>query len=125
MAAITKKSLEFIVNHVVLPPQLPQKIEDARISRAAERSLIDLLSTQRKGYCQVDRQSSNIHKTWASIEMMLDQCTLLISSDALTADLLVRAFQRLDAAGESCDLALKDFELTSALSQPINSADLS
>ena len=125
MAATTEESLEFIVHHVILPPQLPQEEEDAQISRAAERRLIKLLSTQLKDYCQVDRQSWSIHAIWTSIEMMLHQCALLMSSDALTADLLVHAFRRLDTAGESCDLALRVFELTSALSQPINSTDLS
>lgn len=107
MAAMPPESLEFIVHHVVLPPKLPQEAEDFQISRAAERDLIDLLSTQLKVYrFKDDRDSSSIHSVWVSVEEMLKRCKLLISTYPLSADLLVRAFSTSDTSCESFDMAL-------------------
>ena len=115
MAAIPPNSLSFIINHVVLPPQLPHAAEDCQDTRVAERDLIGLLSTQLKTYRgKVDPQSSSNHAVWASIESMLDICTLLISTHVLTVDLLVHAFQSLEISGESRGIALEVFELTCA-----------
>ncbi len=126
MAVLRPDILKFIVNHVVLPPQLPQEAEDSQITRAAERGLISLLSTQLEEFRrQSGHRTSNVFAVWASIEVMLGHCALLISSHALAADVLVRAFQSLHTAGESCDLARGMFELTSTLSQPFNHPHLS
>lgn len=100
------ESLQFILNHVVLPPRLPQEAEDPEVSRAAERCLISLLSTQLKTYqAQMGRRSSSIHAVWTSIAVMLVRCALLMSSSALDTDPLVRAFESLDTTGEPCDIA--------------------
>ena len=126
MAAISPESLGFIVNHVVLPPHLPQKAEDAQVSRAAERDLIGLLSTQLMSYSpQVDHRSASIQAAWAGIHMMLNRCALLISSHDLDADLILRAFRGLETTGESCDVTLRASELTGALSQPFSASSLS
>ena len=105
MAAMPLESLEFIVNHVILPPRLPQKAEDALVSRVAERSLISLLLTHLGTYrAYVDDRYSTVHAVWPSIKTMLDRCALLMSSYALTTELLVHAFQSLDTDGKSSDL---------------------
>lgn len=107
MAAMSPESLDFIMHHVVLPPKLPQEAEDLQISRAAERDLIGLLSTQLKTYrVEEYRHSSSIHAVWASVEEMLDRCKLLASTHALCADLLVRAFPSMETFGETCDMVL-------------------
>ena len=106
MVALSPDILKFIVNHVVLPPQLPQKAEDSQLTRDAERGLIGLLSTQLEEFRrQVCHRPSKVFEAWASIEVMLGHCALLISSHALAADVLVRAFQSLHTAGESCGSA--------------------
>ncbi len=127
MAALSPKILKIIINHVVLPPQLPQKAEDSQLTRAAERGLIGLLSTQLKDFRrQADHRSSKVLAVWASIEAMLGHCALLLSSHTLAADVLVRAFQSLHTAGESYDIARGVFELTSTtLSEPLNHPHLS
>ena len=123
---MSPESLDFIVNHVVLPPHLPQQAEDAQVSRAAERDLIGLLSAQLETYRpRVDHQSSSIHAAWAAIDMMLNRCALLMSSHDLDAGLLIRAFRGLAPTGESCDFPLRASELTGTLSQPFSPPNLS
>ena len=125
MTAMPPESLEFIVNHVILPPRLPQKAEDALVSRAAERSLISLLSTHLGTYrAYVNDRSSRVHAVWPSIKAILDRCALLMSSYALTTDLLVCAFQSLDTDGKSYNLPPGASKLTVALSQPLNPSDI-
>lgn len=107
MAAMPPENLELIVHHVVLPPKLPQRAEDFQISRAAERDLIDLLSTELKIYrFKDDRNSSSIRSVWVSVEEMLNRCKLLISTYPLSAELLVRAFSTSDTSCKSLAMAL-------------------
>lgn len=126
MATMSPESLKFIVNHVTLPPNLPQKAEEPDISQAGGRDLIALLKNQLENYCrQVDNRSSSVQAGWASVEFMLDRCTLLLSSPCLSADLLVSAFQSLDTTSELYDTVIGTIELTSTLSQPFNPPFLS
>lgn len=121
MAALPPESLKFIVNHVILPPRLPQKAEDSQISRAAERDLVGVLSAQVNTYLgSVDPQSSNIHAGWLSIGAMLDRCALLISTYALSADLLVRSFQSLKTTSESRDMVVGIIELISVFRRALH-----
>lgn len=109
MAAMLPESLELIVHHVVLPPKLPQKAEDPQISQVAERDLIGLLSTQLTIYrFKDDRKSSSIRSVWVGVEEMLNRCKPLISTHALSADSLLRAFSTLMPSRESGDMLLQD-----------------
>ena len=100
MAARAPESLEYIINHVVLPPKLPQIAEDLQLARTAERDLVKLLSTQLKSYCRhIDHDSSNLCAAWATNQAMLDRYASLISTPSLDAEMIMRAFADLDALG--------------------------
>ncbi len=70
------------------------------IVRAAERSLIGLLSTQLESYRrEVHHRSSSIHvarATWTTTKAILDRYTHLTYSHGLLVDLHVCAAQSLD-----------------------------
>ena len=101
MATMPPKSLEFIINHVVLPPKLPQEAEDSQLSRIAERDLVELFSTQLKSYClKIDRESLDLCAAWAINQAMLNRCASLIATPSLDAETILRAFAGLDATGE-------------------------
>ena len=103
MANTPLRSLDFIINHVVLPPKLPQEAEEPELSRAAERDLVGLVSTQLEGYRSLaGHQTPNARAGWLSIKMMLDRCTLLLSPHALVPSLLVGTFRSLGTESKSC-----------------------
>ena len=105
MAAMAPESLQFIVNHVILPPKLPQEAENPHISRTAECHLVDLLSTQLKSYRrEIDLKSSSLCAAWAINQAMLHRCASLISTPSLDAETVVRAFASLDETGEWRDV---------------------
>ena len=100
MAAISNDAVEYIANHVILPPKLPHSIERPELVRSAEQSLILLLSSQLKVYLRQLSKHEDESNAWTAIEAMLNSLSLLNSSQTLPTDLLVRAFQTMKANGE-------------------------
>lgn len=102
MAAIPLASLEYMVNHVVLPPKLPQKAEDSDISHRAERDLIDLLVTQVQVYRrQRARDSPNLDGSWAIIERALARYGQSLSNLPLSTKMLIDHFDLLKLSGKN------------------------
>ena len=75
MAQLPRESLEYTVNHFVLPPKLPQEEENSNIVQQAESNLLHFLSIQVDLYrCQRLRDegsSTNVSDTWTTIHSML------------------------------------------------------
>ena len=102
MAALPPESLQFIVNHVILPPKLPDKADDPQLSRRDECHLVKLLSEQLETYCRtIERKSLTSYRAWAINQAMLDRCAQLISTASLDPEVIVRGFQSLNETGES------------------------
>lgn len=107
------ESIQFIVNHVILPPKLPQEAEDPQLSRIAECHLVELLSTQLESYRRkIDHESSNLCTAWAIIQEMLKRCASLISTPSLDAKTIINAFASLKEIGECRDMVLNRFVLS-------------
>ena len=119
MAAMAPESLQFIVNHVILPPRLPQEAENPQISRTAECHLVDLLSTQLDSYRRkIDLKSSSLCAEWAINQAMLRRCASLISTPSLDAETVVRAFASLDETGKWRDEVPNRLVLKSLTDKP-------
>ena len=100
MALDSAQSLEFIINHVVLPPKLPQEADDPLTSRAAEPDLLRLVSSRIDSYC---RQSPDgaASAPWGLIKTMLSRCSAVVSAQSLSTEILTRLFDELKPEGMS------------------------
>lgn len=106
MAVRSSKSLDFIINHVILPPKLPQEADDSDASRAAEQDLLRLLSTEIDPYCRQTLQDPHSTRpafsvVWPVIKRMLSHCATVISAKYLSPELLTRLFLQLQVGGMS------------------------
>ncbi len=119
MAAMAPESIQFIVNHVILPPKLPQEAEDPQISQISERHLVGLLSTQVKNYRrEINLKSSSLCAAWAINQAMLHRCASLISTPSLDAATVVRAFASLDETGKWRDVVPNRLVLRNFTDEP-------
>ena len=106
MAGGPAESLDFIINHVILPPKLPQKEDDSNISHAAKQYLLRLLSSEADLYRLQIQQHSNgnasaIIEAWTVIKTMLLRCATVVSAQYLSTELLARLFSELKVEGMS------------------------
>ena len=99
MAGIPPASLEFIVNHVALPPKLPQKAEDPDASRAGSCQLIDLLVATIQSYRQQCTDLPGLDSSWAIVETALIRYGQLLSTPSLSVKDLSNYMLSLRAAG--------------------------
>lgn len=106
MAPLSTDSLEFIINHVILPPKLPQEADDPKVSRAAEQQLLRLLSSKLATYSLLYQQGN--HSSAATfgqacriVQTMLLRCARVVSAENLSTELLTRLFDELIVEGES------------------------
>ena len=107
MGYVARSSLQFIINHVVLPPKLPLRAEEPSISRAAERDLIDLVLKQVQLYrCRNAYDIFSLDRAWAVIEAMLIRLRDLTATSSLSAETLVQTFDSLQLSGESMRLII-------------------
>lgn len=100
MALDSAQSLEFIINHVVLPPKLPQKADDPQTSRAAEPDLLQLLSSTIDSYCR-DLPEGTASTPWDLIKTMLSRCSAVVSAQSLSTEILMHLFAELKPEGMS------------------------
>ena len=106
MAATLRDSLEFIVNHVILPPKLPQEADGSNISHAAKQDLLRLLSSEADLYRLQIQQNTNgntsaMSEAWGVIKTMLLRCATMVSAQHLSPELLARLFSELTVEGMS------------------------
>lgn len=88
MSQLSKESLQYIINHVVLPPRLPQSQELPHITEDAENHLVHLTLD-----CVEDISShcAPQHKqSWISVQKMLSRMTELKVGPRLPAELTIR-----------------------------------
>lgn len=104
MALYPAESLEFIINHVILPPRLPQEADNSKTSRAAGQHLLGLLSSKLDAYWRQYRRDnygplSAFNNAGDVIKTMLLRCATVVSTDTLSADVLTRLFVELRVKG--------------------------
>ena len=106
MAGYPAESLDFIINHVILPPKLPQEAEDSTTSHAAKQHLLRLLRSEANLYYLQIQQNTNsnasaIREAWGVVKTMLSRCATVVSAQYLSTELLVRLFSELIVDGIS------------------------
>ena len=106
MAGYPAESLDFIINHVILPPKLPQEADDPKIAHAAKQHLLRLLSSEADSYRLQIQQNTNgnasaISEAWDVIKNMLSRCATVVSAQYLSTELLTRLFSELTVEGMS------------------------
>ncbi|KAL8657317.1 MAG: hypothetical protein Q9226_002033 [Calogaya cf. arnoldii] len=69
MAGCSKDELEYIINHVVLPPKLPHEPEDATFVEAAEKALVNELHSTLQRFLQ--QCGPEFKPAWSVVQRML------------------------------------------------------
>ena len=106
MVPSSAESLDFIINHVVLPPKLPQEADDSNTSRPGEQHLLRLLSSEANSYCRQNQRdthstTSASGEVWGVITTMLLRCATLVSAQYLSTELLTPLLSELTVDGVS------------------------
>ena len=101
MAALSSSSCRYIINHVVLPPKLPQSAADDDLAHDGESCLIQLLSTRVQAYLRENVQSPvQVTQSWKSVQTMLKRLDSLISTRPLSINRIIYHFRHLGINGE-------------------------
>ena len=93
-------SIDYIFNHVILPPKLPHFPEDDELKQSAEQAMLTLLRSQLKAYLQPLARDSKQYQVWTTVDKMLGSLLTLTSSPTLTADLLSNVFGNMEVNGK-------------------------
>ena len=107
-SSIPSDSLHYVVNHVILPPRLPQTAEVLDDARLAERALLDFAFVKARSYLLCvervqdgDNDSSiDVMIVWKTIAKMLSSWLTLTSSRSLSESILAEAFTKLQPQGK-------------------------
>ena len=99
---ISTASLEYIINHVVLPPKLPTEAEPSNTAEEAEQYLFRLLLTSVQDYRQHVAQDQRA--SWDTIEKMLHRWNTLNAATTLPTELFVNFLSGLSQQGRSMKL---------------------
>ena len=88
MAPTSLESVQYLVNHIVLPPQLPSSAESPQLVRLAEQDLFRLVQQAVRELLQ--HSPVNEKPTWILIEKTFRYWTTTHSQDGLPADHLLK-----------------------------------
>ena len=98
MAPLAAESLNYIVNHLILPPKLPQQAESIDVIRRAEQALLRLVLDRVKAYGS--KSSPSFSEQWRTIEKMLTWWITLNLPQKLSSKALAEALSGMRATGE-------------------------
>ena len=88
MAPISRESLQYIIHHVVLPPQLPSSAEDVGVTRDGEKQLLQLTLRSIQG---LSRGSSNdVKPTLAVLEKTTRHWAVLNAEGNLPSESILK-----------------------------------
>ena len=99
MVSIPPEDLQYYIDHIFLPPKLPQEAEDCRYARSAEQGLLRLLhdSTKSIERSQISAEISTV--AWKTIERMLECWTVLDSTPSIANSALLTALAEITHIG--------------------------
>ncbi|KAL8922139.1 MAG: hypothetical protein Q9208_005334 [Pyrenodesmia sp. 3 TL-2023] len=89
MAQCTKQDLEYIINHVVFPPKLPQQVEGASLIASAEKALLELVLLVTERFCQ--QGVAELETPWLTVQDMLSRWIKLTPVGDISEKQLVKA----------------------------------
>jgi hypothetical protein len=98
------RHLDYLVNHVFLPPKLPQEEENDH--HAKELSLLEFISTAADEFHRLLQEpdcgaNQSAITTWSTVHRMLRASKDLHSSETLDADLTLKALLGMKVDGTS------------------------
>lgn len=98
---MNKEDLEFLINHIVLPPKLPQAEEQDR--RQKEGVLLQILSETVNEFTLLVEENEDAHiiKTWRFMKRMFSSMKELHSSRILDKYVLEKKLNNLQIGGAS------------------------
>ncbi|KAL9602747.1 MAG: hypothetical protein Q9219_001590 [cf. Caloplaca sp. 3 TL-2023] len=94
MSQCSVQVLEFLINHVVLPPKLPQEAESEQLTAKAEEFLLKLVSSEVKSFRQ--QAEPAFHHSWLIIEKMLRSWGSIKPHGPLSATILEKTVLALE-----------------------------
>lgn len=98
MVFCPRQDLEYIINHVVLPPRLPQEAESTVDTASAEQSLLDLVLSTVRHF--LPRCAPGLRAPWLVVEEMLLRWIATKPHGDMLEQLLEQAIARLKPGGE-------------------------
>ena len=93
MVSISAEDLQYYIDHIFLPPKLPQEAEDCEHARSAEQGLLRLLhdSIAKSFQCSTG--------AWKTIERMVEWWIKLDSTPSITNSALLKALAEIRHIG--------------------------
>lgn len=99
MANCSKYELEYIINHVVLPPKLPQHPEVEAFVEKAEKALVNELLSVLKRFLR--RCAPEFKAPWSIVQKMLARCYTAMLLGNLSEEHLTQAMLTMEPGGQS------------------------
>ncbi|KAL8801978.1 MAG: hypothetical protein Q9182_004107 [Xanthomendoza sp. 2 TL-2023] len=90
MASCSKEHLEYMIDHVILPPKLPDTAEDSEFVVAAEEALMDMVLLVVEQFQQ--QCSPDYKEPWLIIQRMVSRWVETEPSHGLSKELLTTTF---------------------------------
>ena len=91
MVSIPSEHLQYYIDHVFLPPRLPQQAEDYEHARAAEQGLLHLLHDSTQSFQRSQMNGELSTAPWKTIERMVECWTELDSTPSITNSAILKA----------------------------------
>lgn len=99
MASLSVESIQYLINHVVLPPRLPPKAESPTVSRKAEQDLLRLILGQIRAYGM--KSLPHLGVQLRVVDEMLVQSITLNLTEKLSSEALIKVFGSMRASSKS------------------------
>ncbi|KAL8715171.1 MAG: hypothetical protein Q9220_001129 [cf. Caloplaca sp. 1 TL-2023] len=104
MAQYTREQLQYFVNHVVLPPKLPQTADEQRLVVEAERALLDLVVSTASRF---EHQSTQEYRnSWLIVHKMLSNWADSTPRDGISQKTLTERFVAMEV-GDSLPIHVR------------------
>ncbi|KAL8885570.1 MAG: hypothetical protein Q9215_006588 [Flavoplaca cf. flavocitrina] len=89
MAGCSRVELQYTINHVVLPPKLPDRPEPEDFVEATEKTLFDELHSVLRRF--VEQCTPEVKPAWITVQRMLSRCANAIIRNDLSEESLTEA----------------------------------
>ena len=99
MVSILAEDLQYYIDHIFLPPKLPQEAEDYGHARSAEQGLLRLLHDCTKSFQRSQTSAECSTGAWKNIERMMECWTILDSTPSITNSALRAALAEISHIG--------------------------
>ena len=101
MLSIPAEDLQYYIDHIFLPPKLPQQAEDCEQARSAEQGLLRLLHDSTISFQNSQTSVESSTGAWETIERMMGCWITLDSTPILAKSALLTALADIKYIGRS------------------------